>query len=251
MDSWLHIKMKKSGLLYIAIISTILLSCNKEDSWDCLKSTGKIVQERRIVKGSFFIRVEDNIDLIFKNNLGDTIVVEAGENLLKKITTEHDGTYLKIKNSNTCNWVRSYKKDIKVFIDSEKFKDIFVMGYGTVSNEGLLKKDKLFIHNYSNTDINLNVDLEYLWVDMDMLGNISITGKTHEFYAVNYGSGQLKVNTLESKIVSLTNQGPGMSYVYSDSVFHSTIKGSGNVYYSGTPQIIGLYRQGSGEFISQ
>ncbi|GAL84992.1 hypothetical protein MYP_2220 [Sporocytophaga myxococcoides] len=251
MDGWLYIKMKNSGLLYIAIISAILLSCNKEDSWDCVKSTGKIAQERRIVKGSFFIRIEDNINLIFKNNLGDTIIVEAGENLLKKITTDHDGTYLKIKNNNTCNWVRTYKKDIKVFIDAVKFKDFFFMGYGTVSNEGILKKDKLFIHNYSNTDINLNVDLEYLWLDMDMLGNVSITGNTKEFYGINYGSGQLKVNTLNSKIVSLTNQGPGMSYVFSDSIFYSTIKGTGNVYYSGNPKIIGTHRQGSGEFIPQ
>ncbi|MBO9701230.1 MAG: DUF2807 domain-containing protein [Sporocytophaga sp.] len=243
--------MKKPGLLYIAIISAILLSCNKEDSWDCVKSTGKIVQERRIVKGVYYIFVEDNIDLIFKNNLGDTLVVEAGDNLLKKITSDNDGINLRIRNTNTCNWVRSYKKDIKVYIDAVKYKDIFVMGYGTVSNEGVIQKDKLFLHNYSNADVNLNVDLEFLWIDMDKLANITINGKLHRLHAINLGSGQLKVNTPGCKYVSMSNKGPGMSYVYSDSAFYSTIEGTGNVYYSGNPQIVTIYKQGAGEFIKQ
>ncbi len=243
--------MKKSGLLYIAIISAILLSCNKEDSWDCVKSTGKIVQEKRIINGVYYIFLEDNIDLIFKSNLGDTLIVEAGENLLKKITNDNDGINLRIRNTNTCNWVRSYKKDIKVYIDDGKYKDIFVMGYGTVSNEGVIQKEKLFLHNYSSADVNLNVDLEFLWVDMDKLANITINGKLHELQAINLGSGQLKVNTPDCKYVSIKNEGPGMSYVYSDSVLYATILGTGNVYYSGNPQIVSIYNEGSGNFIKQ
>jgi hypothetical protein len=243
--------MKKSGLLYIAIISAILLSCNKEDSWDCVKSTGRIVQERRIINGVYYIFLEDNIDLIFKSNLGDTLIVEAGDNLLKKITNDNDGTNLRIRNTNTCNWVRSYKKDIKVYIDDVKYKDIFIMGYGTVSNEGVMQKENLFLHNYSSADVNLNVDLEFLWVDMDQYANININGKLRQLHAINLGSGQLKVNTPDCKYVSITNEGPGMSYVYSDSAFYSTIKGTGNVYYSGNPQIVTMDKQGSGNFIKQ
>jgi len=243
--------MKKAQLLYITLLSIVLAACNKEDSWDCVKSTGKIVQEKRIVKGVYYIFVEDNIHLIFKNGLDDTLIVEAGENLIKKITNDNDGVNLRIRNTNTCNWVRSFKKDMKVYIDAVKYKDIFIMGYGTVSNEGVIKKDKLFLHNYSSADVNLNVDLEFLWVDMDKLANVTINGKIYQLHGINLGSGQLKVNTPDCKHTFITNEGPGMSHVHSDSVLYATIKGTGNIYYSGAPQVTAFHKQGSGEFIKQ
>ncbi|MBX9853215.1 MAG: hypothetical protein K2X86_15835, partial [Cytophagaceae bacterium] len=57
-----------------------LFSCKKGEQWDCVKSTGKIVQEERGVGTFDILYVEDNINVILTNDSTDKIIVEAGDN---------------------------------------------------------------------------------------------------------------------------------------------------------------------------
>src|SRR5204863_7783046 len=100
-----------------------------------------------------------------------------GENLMKDLKTDAVDGILKISNDNKCNWVRSYKKEIKIFIGIKNSTNIFHYGYGNISCEGQLIKDTLFIHHYSSGDINLNLKSNLIWLDMDRLGNLNLQGE--------------------------------------------------------------------------
>jgi hypothetical protein len=67
---------KSFATLKICIISLLLFSCNKENAWDCIQTTGDIVSETREVNGFCYIRLEDNINLIITQDSIESVRLE-------------------------------------------------------------------------------------------------------------------------------------------------------------------------------
>lgn len=226
----------------------ILLSYSCSDPGDCLKSTGTIIKQERTLSPFTGINTADNVNIILTNDSGSTVTVEAGSHIISKINTEVKGNVLTISNDNSCNWVRSYHKQINVYIGVKGIKDIFHYGYGNINGENL-KKDTLFIHHYSNGLINLNLTSKMIWMDMDHFGDITLSGSTNQFLAYSLNVGELNAQDLVSDTIYLTNSGQGRCNVRATSSLNVLIKNEGSVYYYGTPLNIVFDKQGSGNLI--
>jgi len=226
----------------------VLLTYSCSDPGDCLKSTGTIIKQERTLSPFTSITTEDNVNIILTNDSGSTVIVEAGSHIISKIKTEVNGGVLKISNDNTCNWVRSYHKQINVYIGIKGIKDIFHYGYGNISCDNL-KKDTLFIHHYSNGLINLNLTSKMIWMDMDHFGDLTLTGSTEQLLAYSYNVGELKAQDFIADTIYLTNFGQGRCNVRATSSLNVLIKDEGSVYYYGTPLNIVVEEQGSGHLI--
>ena len=224
-------------------------SCKKGEQWDCVKSTGKIVQEERSTGAFEVLYVEDNVNVILTNDSTDKIIVEAGDNLLKKIKTEINGNTLVISNKNKCNWVRSFKKEIKVYLGIKKAKGIFHAGYGDITSEELLQKDTIVIHHYSSGNIHLKLNANSIWADMDRLGNFTLEGQTNGLVMISYGLGKMDTRNLISTESYVTNKAQGECHVYSNNILGVEIKNDGNVYYYGNPASVDFIKNGKGSLI--
>jgi hypothetical protein len=243
-----HIIKKK--LFFIAgLLCFTFLSCKKGDQFDCIKSTGKIKQEVRQVAPFSTIHLEDNINLILVNGNSSFIKIEAGENLQKKITTKTEGGHLFIRNENTCNWVRSYKKLIKVYVGIDQIYDIFHTGYGDISSEGTLNKNSLIIHHYSSGNIDVNVNSQKLWIDMDRLATFTIKGSADTVNALTYHLSNLNTENLQCHAFYLNTKSQGEARIRTDNILSVTIENEGNVYYYGNPTTVGRFGNGSGALI--
>ncbi len=149
--------MKKQILLCIFLL--FLLSCKKENMCDCIKSTGKIKFQERIVGDFSNIWLEDNINIILKPDTINKITIEAGENLLKLIHTEIKNNYLYITNENRCNWVRKFDIPINAYISLKKLDTISYWGSGNISCTDTLKNAifQIDVHDGSGTvDLTIN-----------------------------------------------------------------------------------------------
>ena len=96
----------KKILFYAAIIPSILIvlvqpACNPVE---CFKRTGNIVKEDMQVADFTTIMINDNVEVLLRNDSSNIVTVEAGSNLIQSIKTEVEGDILKITNENTCNW---------------------------------------------------------------------------------------------------------------------------------------------------
>jgi hypothetical protein len=231
------------------MLSALCFSCDKGDQFDCVKSTGKIIREERVVPFYKTIYLEDNIQLVLTNDTTGKITIEAGDNLVKKIKTSVNGGVLHITNENKCNWVRSYKKLITAYIGIKNLEDIFHIGHGDISSEGILTKKRIIIHHYSSGDIRLNLNSEWLWLDMDRLGNFTLEGQSDTLIAFTYGLGQLKSEHLLTHVCYLIHQGPADAYVYSDNILGVDIKNKGNIFYYGNPGTVDITKTGTGNLI--
>ena len=79
-------------------------------------STGKTITEVRQPGNFNEIELDNNINLYITQGNYNQITIEAGENLMKRITTNVSNNCLYIKNQNTCNWVRELQeRDKRLF----------------------------------------------------------------------------------------------------------------------------------------
>src|SRR3954470_838525 len=98
------------------VLGMVLASCKKENLFDCFKSTGAIVTERRSIESFTETIIYDNVNVIIVQDSLTYLEVNAGENLLPLINTEIRGGKLIIENNNKCNWVRDFSVPVNVYM---------------------------------------------------------------------------------------------------------------------------------------
>jgi hypothetical protein len=243
----------RSSILVILIV--LYVSCNKENKPDCFKSAGEIIKEQRTLPPFTFIQGHDNIEIILTSDSIQTVVVEAGKNLFPKIITEVNDYGLIIKNNNTCNWVRSHKNTIKVYIGQPALQTIFQYGSENISTQEQIHLPHLLIHQYGRGDIDLNLVSDNIDIDLNGAGNITLTGNANAVTAHTYNLGQVNfgiLNTLglSCKSLTLKSETQADAYVSADSIMNLKIKNTGNIYYSGNA-FANLKKEGEGNFIRQ
>lgn len=229
------------------MLLALCFSCEKGEQWDCIKSTGEIIREERMVGTFNTIHIDNNINIVFTSDTSGKVIVEAGDNLLKEIKTEVTNGMLNIRNENTCNWVRSYKKLITVYVGIRK--NILDYSFGNLSTDGQLSIDTIFVHHYSSGDIHLNLKSNYIWLDADKLGKFTLEGETERVNAIMLSLAHLHTTNLKCKDFYISNEGGGNCYITSTNLLYAAIKGKGNVYYFGNPASVYTDKTGEGSLI--
>lgn len=233
------------------LLAAMILACGCNDDSNCLKSTGKIITEKRVLGPFSSISVNDNIDLIFTPGPQQDVVVEAGENIIDNISAEVINYQLILKNKNKCNWLRSYDKKIKVYISQPALIELYNLSDGKISCTGQMLMDSLIIHNYGNGELNLNIQCDKLRVDTNFFGDVIFSGEATELSAHCFRLARLDTRSLKCQNATVLSEAEGDIFVYAENSFSGTIKSKGNVYYSGNPASINLQDQGEGNFIQQ
>ena len=101
----LEFNMKKIGYI---IWMVLLVSCNRENTNDCIQTDGNLVTIPFNVPAFQKIRIEDDVSLIIKQGPAQEVLIETGANLLNDISVVVEGETLVIKNHNGCNLIRDF-----------------------------------------------------------------------------------------------------------------------------------------------
>ena len=168
-----------SGLIFL------LLSCDSENSWDCLQASGNVISKEYFVSEFSKIRIEDDVTLYLKQGETHVVKLETGENLLSDISVTVEGETLVVKNQNSCNLVREYGIT-KVFVTTPNITEIRNSSAYDVIGEGVLNFPELLL--VSNTtagpetirksgDFILNVNCENFRVDANGQSVFYISGQ--------------------------------------------------------------------------
>jgi hypothetical protein len=236
---------RKAFFTFSGILASVFLTgCAKDNAFDCVKSTGKIVTETRELVAFNTIRVKDNLNITLIPDSVYFAEVTCGENLQANVNTEIKNGELWIENINKCNWVRSFKKPMEVKVHLPQLSTIFHDGFGTIKNEGILKSDLVFVHLSSAGDIKLMLNCRSLLLDMYEVGNVELTGQTREFHAMVMNEGNLEAADLNCDDIYLKKEGVGYANLQAQRLISATINGIGNAYYKGKPTEI--YQDGKG-----
>jgi hypothetical protein len=234
------------------IFSLVLISCKKENLCDCLKGTGEIVKEKRTIADFNSLEVHKNIYVTITQDSVNSIEVEAGENLLSLIETEVREGQLYITNNNTCNWVRSYEKEIHVYVHVKNLANINSYSSKDINSTNTITSPVLYIHNYFNGNIFLDIATDESYTkQMGAGGDITITGQSDYNYVFDQGYGFVYLQNLQSNRALIWQKGTGDIHLNVRDKLDVRIDHFGNVYYSGNPEIILQPSEGSGRLIHE
>jgi len=242
----------QNKIFALLLVAMSFYSCKKANVCDCFERTGTTTTEIRELPAFTTIYVENNMNIYLTQGPTQQVEIEAGKNLMPLISTEvnSDGE-LDIKNYNICNFLRTYKKSINIYITMPRLTYLTNNGVGTIQSTNTFTTDTINVRTESLGDIHLMVNNVYVNGHMHGAGDIYVSGNTQQFSCNNVGNGFINCsNLLVSGYTWLGLSTTGNSYVNVNGLFQVYIHESGNVYYSGRATVQSTIT-GSGHLIPQ
>lgn len=248
--------MNRKQLTYSIIVLfsmwLMFFSCKKETP--CFKSTGKITKETRIITNEITsIDLQDNIDLIIRQDSVVSLVIEAGEHLLPFIRARQKGNKLELKNDNQCNFLRSYKKDITAYLSLPDINYIYYTGHGNISTEGKLNVNDITFETRNGTGtVSLQLNANKISI-LQHTGPVDfeLSGTSNFAYLFSGGGGWMRCKELISNKVHVNHDGTGDVIVSPTNELLIELTSLGNIEYYGNPTLTVSKHTGSGKIIKR
>lgn len=239
--------------MWLLILALALLSsCKKGAITDCFYSTGKMSKESRSVDNFNSILLKDNVSLVLIKSENNSIMVEAGSNLINKIKTEvNENGVLVIKNENNCNWIRNYDSPVNVYLNYIDIDSIEYRSIGDISTIDTLATDTLWLKVMEGAgQINLELNVLRLYCSLHYgTADIILNGISGLSYVYSASFGLIDMLNLDSKIAFVNNRSSNDIYITANLQLGAIIENIGNIYYAGNPTKVDLDKTGSGELI--
>ncbi len=243
---------KTRPIFGLLILILILGACSKGGIDNCFSSSGKITTETRTLAPFSNIITYDNVDLILEQGSDFKCTVEAGSNLISGIVTEVDKRgNLVIRNTNSCNWLRSYDQPVRVFLELQKLDTLNYRSIGNITTTDTIFQDTLIINLYEGAGrVDLLLRSRLIRAGLHYgTQKLVISGKCGLVYGYSAGFGLIDIRNLEATLLYVNNNSSNNMYVRATEELGATIQSLGNIYYFGNPDVINLSKQGSGNLI--
>lgn len=218
------------------LLTAGLAGCGEDHETDCLKSSGKVTEERRELAPFHILRLYDNVEVTVVQDAETYATVRTGKNLQEDLElTQQDGT-LTIHNTSRCNWIRRYDVPRQVTLHTPRLTDVFHVGERTLRSQGTFRQDTLFLHLSRAGDIEFDVESNFLWVDQYELGDMRLTGRTEQLVATVGDLGSLYAQGLQARRaqLDLDKLGDGDAHVTVTEYLGANVAGTGTLYYNGS-----------------
>lgn len=217
------------------ITASILVACSKEQMDDCFTSTGRVAYEKRTLEPFTSAEIIGNFQLIWIEDTSNFIEIEAGTGLLEQIKTKVAFQKLTIENTNTCNWVRSYKIPVILKLHCSNLERMRILGSTELSNRDSLRQDTIYIDlNQNAALVNLNISNKMLLIEQPTGGSeITALGRTETFVFKSgdrVGGNFLKLNAKDVVVVSDSEID---CYVNASETLNLTTLAGGSIFYTG------------------
>jgi hypothetical protein len=170
---------------------------------------------------------------------------------MKGITTEVEDGVLKIRDENQCNWVRSYKKEINIYLQCRELSKIIYSGAGNVTGMNTIVSDSMEYDFWSGSGV-ISMDIQCRLLHANMHtgpGDAILTGTAQSAYYYSNGNGKLKCDGLKAEHVDFDWVSTNDCWINCSNDLTGTIGYIGNVYYTGNPAVIQVQEKDQGQLI--
>lgn len=242
-----------SIVFYLLGIVVFFSSCNKPDAKDIIKTTGKIITEKRYLNNLVAVKLFDRIHLVLVQDSLNFILVKAGKNLLPKIKTEISNDTLTIDNLNKFNFLRNFKDSIITELHLKNLNYLRYESAGNIWTQNKFKLSKFSLDSWNGSGM---VDLDMSCNEISFAfhtgpGDLNLKGEGSDLYLYCAGQGFLNTEKFDSKRVQINSIGSGGITVRAEEQLLVDIGGEGNVYYYGNPPVVKKKNFGKGDLVKR
>ncbi len=202
----------KSKITFFGLLLATLfvVSCDN----DAIEANGSIINEERELTGYTAIALSVPAKVYITDDPGETLRIRTHASILPVIDTDVIGNTLRISTDNNLKNIRT----LEVFVSALSYEKLSITGAGSISTEGCLQADQLFLEITGAGVINVCGTANGLATKITGAGKIEAYGLQTSSTTVNIsGSGEVQTEVLETLDVD--------------------ISGAGIVRYTGSPQI--------------
>lgn len=238
--------MKLKFFTYI-ILLFFVAGCTKENALDCFKSNGSEKTETRYLQGFNRIQAYDKIEYTITQGNEYKVEITAGSHIIPSIKTTLKDSVLIIQDKNKCNFVRGYKKQIKIKITLPRLQKIDNLGVGTIYFDPNFNQDSIFVRSENSGDTYINGKYYLITTSSHGDGNIIVTGTCNTLYVYMNGTNFFKGDNLTvTNYAFIETFSIANAYIKApeNGVFECNIHKEGNIYYTGNPSQINNYSDG-------
>jgi hypothetical protein len=231
----------------LLLLALLFVSITYAQNWGKtkVKGDGNIVKETRTVSdydeittgGSFYV------DLVAGKE--GNILLEGDKNLLDLIITEVKNNKLKVGFQKGVN-VDYRSGKIKITIPFDKISKINFAGSGEIETKNPIISSSLEIILSGSGKANIETNVDKLSAILSGSGNVNISGSTTDLSIKLSGSGEIDCSNLKSSNVDTLLSGSGDITVNCNKNLMGRVSGSGNIFYSGNPEMVDKKVSGSG-----
>lgn len=241
--------MKKVAKIFFCLLILVVSSCQKVNAPDCLTPNGDEISELRDLSEFRSIELTSDIDVKLFQGATQKVEVIAGEYIIDKINTTITNGVLLIENLNRCNFVRGYKRTIRVNITLPYVSQITNDGVGDLVFDPAFKQDSVLnLGAGSSGDIHVNGSFDMIYSSSHGNGDLYFEGTANQLILYTNGINYTFAQNLDVKdYIYIATYSLGDVYIKcnSNNVFDYNIWKDGNIYYSGTPKSINELSDGT------
>ncbi|MCO5260973.1 MAG: DUF2807 domain-containing protein [Crocinitomicaceae bacterium] len=243
-------------IVVFLLVLISFVSCKKAEDRNCWKSVGEETSLELSLPEFSKLRIGPKMAVVLVQDTVNKMIVSGGKKLINFISADfNEEGFLTIKNSNKCDFLRSYKKSlITIEIHLKQLDDIFFEGTHDLTTKGVLIGDKLNL-NIQDSGATAYLNVQYNEVNASQghgYGNFVLTGTCNDarLHIISNGFGDSRGLNVSNKLVVVSNT-PVNTFINADNA-QTTIEidGTGDVIYVGTPSSLNVIQYGKGNVIN-
>lgn len=221
----------KKLLLFIAVLSIVLPSC----VLNSVKGNGDITDKEYSESGFKNIDASGSYEIHITQGSSYSVKVKCDANLFDylNIYTKGDKLYLEQKNNTSI----SPSQKIKVYVTAPAYSDFDCSGACSIISDNKISGDKLSLDLSGAGKLNLDVEMQFLDVDMSGASEGIINGSAKSFSLDGSGATKIYAFGLSTENTKIDLSGSGKAEVSVSSDLSVEISGAGSVRYKGNPTI--------------
>ena len=234
--------------LLLATICICMLSFFQP--WKKVKGSGNLKKETREISGFTAIKLSGTPNVEIAYGSGNTISVEADDNLLEYIETKVENGALIVKSKDNLNLKSDHR--IIVYVNMETITGLRVSGSGNIIGKGGFSNDgetELSVTGSGNINLSAG-SFRSTNARLSGSGNLVLSGdKTTALEATISGSGNIDASNFKTETANAQISGSGNIRVNVSKSLDARVSGSGNVFYKGDAADVKTKKSGSGKVI--
>jgi hypothetical protein len=239
------------GFFFFALAATLACGCNREQAPDCFQTAGEMKSVQRELSEFTSIELNDYIQYELCDTAYFGVMITAPGNLIPEINTDVVDGKLTVHNSNSCNFVRSYKNRITVRICAPDFADIQNYSTGDITSVNVIEGSRFSIENRGAAGVQtLRFSVDTVTIASHTgVSDAVISGKCDVANLFEQGLGFIDARDLSANYAFVNNSSLNDVYVQAHNYLFAYIQFSGNIHYNGEPQSIDSDIEGDGKLL--
>lgn len=238
----------------LVILLLVTAGCSKNQMDDCVTSAGPIVTVERGLETFNSIITSDKLQIVLVQDTTapEYVKITGPRNLLGQIVTDVSDGELVLDNTNTCNFMRSFKITFVLEVHLKDLERLELNGASSVECANTLILDKLTIAHNALSDLKLELDVDgEIYVQSFNSASTILKGKAASLKGSIEEVSDLDAIDLQCEEVLIDQHSPLDCFIDGTKIIFVKIYNQGNIYYKREPS--GYkdlnYRRGDGDLI--